>query len=31
MKVVVTIGGEGVVAHDVDGYVRQDRAGSRGA
>jgi hypothetical protein len=31
MKVIVTIGGEGIVAHDIDRYMRQHRPGSRGA
>lgn len=31
MKVVVAIGGQGIVAHDIDCRVRKDRSGSRSA
>jgi hypothetical protein len=31
MKVIVAIGGEGIVAHDVDRCVRENRSGSRSA
>jgi hypothetical protein len=31
MKMVVAIGGQGIIAHDIDRGVRKDRSGSRGA